>query len=59
MIRLILALMLATGCVWVLFYGVPDEWRGAVWLEVRKWLQVATAVSVVICLIGLFSLASS
>jgi hypothetical protein len=53
MVRLIVPLLIITGCFWIVFYGVPDDWRKPLWHEIRNWAQVATAAVFALSIVSL------
>lgn len=42
--RLIVPLIVAVICVWIVHSAMPKKWQGPVWEEIKNWLQIASAV---------------
>lgn len=42
--RLVIPLIVATACVWIVHSAMPAKWQGQVWKSMKDWLQIATAV---------------
>jgi hypothetical protein len=42
--RLVIPLMVATVCAWVVLVSMPEKWQGPVWQSMKDWLRIAGAV---------------
>lgn len=41
--RLVVPLLVATACIWIVHSAMPEQWQGPVWREMKNWMRIGTA----------------